>query len=50
MEACTIVTARLSKTAYYNSFVEFWDECFVKTFGLVCSFFETDSNSPLCRT
>ena len=29
-----------SRTAYYNSFFfEFWDECFVKTFGLVCPFY-----------
>ena len=30
-----------SKTAYYNLFFfEYWDECFIKTFGLVCPFYE----------
>jgi hypothetical protein len=40
-----------SKTAcyaYHNSFsVEFWDECFVKTFGLVCPLSEFFSVSDL---
>ena len=29
-----------SKMAHYNSFFEFWDLCFVKTFSLVCPFYE----------
>jgi hypothetical protein len=38
-----------SKIAYSNCwfFVEFWDECFVKTFGLVCPFYEFFSVSDL---
>jgi len=37
-----------SKTAYYNSFFfEFWDACFVKTFGLVCPFYEFRSVKDL---
>ena len=37
-----------SKTAYYNSFFfEFWDECFSKTFGLVCPFYEYNSVKDL---
>ena len=37
-----------SKTAYYNSFFfEFWDECFIKTFGLVCPFYEYNSIKDL---
>jgi hypothetical protein len=36
-----------SKTAYYNSFLaEIWDECFVKTFGLVINF----TSSSRCTT
>ena len=37
-----------SRTAYYNSFfLEFWDECFVRTFGLVCPFYEFQSMKDL---
>ena len=37
-----------SKTAYYNSFFfEFWDKCFVKTFGLVCPFYDYESVQDL---
>ena len=37
-----------SRTAYYNSFFfEFWDECFVKTFGLVCPFYNFNSVKDL---
>ena len=33
-----------SKTAYYNSFFfEFWDNCFAKTFSLVCPFYDYTS-------
>ena len=33
-----------SKTAYYNSFFfEYWDNCFSKTFNLVCPFYEYKS-------
>jgi hypothetical protein len=33
-----------SRTDYYNTFFfEFWEECFVKTFGLVCPFYEVQS-------
>jgi hypothetical protein len=36
-----------SKTTYYNLFLaEIWDECFVKTFGLVVHF----TSSSQCRT
>ena len=37
-----------SKTSYYNSFFfQFWDECFIKTFGLVCPFYEYHSVKDL---
>ena len=37
-----------SKTAYYKSFfLESWDECFGKTFGLVCPFFVFKSVADL---
>jgi hypothetical protein len=33
-----------SRTDYYNSFFfEFWEECFVKTFGLLCPFYDVQT-------
>ena len=37
-----------SQIDYYNTFFfEFWEECFVKTFGLVCPFNDVQSGSDV---
>jgi len=37
-----------SRTDYYNTFFfEFWEECLVKTFGLLCPFYEVQSVSDV---
>ena len=39
-----------SRTAFYNSFFfEYWDECFLKTFGLLCPFYAYDSTDYLLK-